>query len=223
VRLGNISTCDRVVGGNAPHTSRTSVRPDVSHSQPRRVGHDAHDPRDLTDASLVKLCLDGHKESYAELVRRYQDSVFGLAYRMTRNHEDAADMAQEAFIRAYRYLRRYDPQGSFRNWVMAMCANLTKNRFRGVLRRRKAEETHVELHSSDPETPDLQRAALEEALGSVSQTLRVPLVLKHVEGLPYEEIAQVLGISVSAAKMRVKRGRDELVRLLRAEAKGEIG
>lgn len=132
-------------------------------------------------------------------------------------------MAQQAFIRAYRHLGRYDSQGSFKNWVMTMCANLTKNRFRGILRRRKAEATHVELHSGDPETTDVQRAALDEALGSISQTLRVPLVLKHVEGLPYEDIAEVLGIGVSAAKMRVKRGRDALVRLLRPEAKGEVG
>jgi RNA polymerase sigma-70 factor (ECF subfamily) len=224
-KRGNILMRDRVLTGNSPHTSPrcpTSYRTDVSDSQPRRVGH-AHDTRELTDAKLVELCLDGHKESYAELVSRYQDSVYGLAYRMTRNQEDAADMAQEAFIRAYRHLRRYDPRGSFKNWVMAMCANLTKNRFRGVLRRRRAEETHVELHSRDAEAPDLQRAALEEALGSISQTLRVPLVLKHVEGLPYEDIAQVLGIGVSAAKMRVKRGRDELVRLLRPEARGDVG
>ncbi len=222
LRRGNISVRDRVVGDNALHTGPTRDRPDVNDSHPLRAGH-AADAWQLTDAKLIQLCLDGHKESYAELVRRYQDSVYGLAYRMTRNHEDAADLAQEAFIRAYRHLKRYDPQGSFKNWVMTMCANLTKNRFRGILRRRKAEETHVELHPSDPETPDPQRAALEEALESISRTLRIPLVLKHVEGLSYEEIAGMLGIGVSAAKMRVKRGRDELVRLLRPDARGDVG
>ena len=183
----------------------------------------ADEAKGLTDADLVRLCLDGYKESYSELVRRYQDAVYGLAYRMTNNGEDAADLAQDAFIRAYRRLSRYDPQRSFKNWIMAICANLTKNRFRGILRRRKAEETHVDLHYGEPETPDLQRAALDQALGSIPQTLRVPLVLKHVEGLPYEEIAQVLGIGVSAAKMRVKRGRDALIRLLRPEARGGVG
>jgi RNA polymerase sigma-70 factor (ECF subfamily) len=213
---------DRVVGGNAPHISLTGDRPDVNDSRPLQAAH-AGDAWQLTDASLIQLCLDGHKESYAELVKRYQDSVYGLAYRMTRNREDAADLAQEAFIRAYRHLKRYDPKGSFKNWVMTMCANLTKNRFRGIVRRRKAEEAHVELHHSDPETPDLQRAAVEEALGNISQILRVPLVLKHVEGFSYEEIAGMLSIGVSAAKMRVKRGRDELVGLLPPEAKGDIG
>jgi RNA polymerase sigma-70 factor (ECF subfamily) len=137
---------------------------------------------------------------------------------MTNDQDDAADLAQDAFIRAYRKLEQYDAQYPFRNWVLSICANLGKNRFRGILRRRKAEETHSELRERDTETSDeIDRAALETAMTHLPKTLRVPLALKHIEGMSYEEIAQVLGIGISAAKMRVKRGRDELVRHLRAE------
>jgi RNA polymerase sigma-70 factor (ECF subfamily) len=174
--------------------------------------------RDVTDAILVEQCLNGHKEYYAELIRRHQSAVFGLAYRMTNDRDDAADLAQEAFIRAYRKLAKYDTRYPFRNWALSICANLGKNRFRGILRRRKAEETHFEILERETTSPDdSNRAALETAITHLTKTLRVPLVLKHVEGMSYQEIARVLDIGISAAKMRVKRGRDELVRLLRTE------
>lgn len=176
--------------------------------------------RDMTDAKLVHRCLDGHKEFFAELIRRYQASVFGLAYRMTNNRDEAADLAQEAFIKAYRKLHMYNDEYSFRNWVLSICSNLTKNRFRSRFRQRKAEEAHLQSYADDADGSDPQRHVLEQAISGMKQTLRVPLVLKHVEGLPYVEIADVLGIGVSAAKMRVKRGRDELVRLLRTESGG---
>ena len=167
-----------------------------------------------SDATLVERCLDGNREEYGTLVRRHQDAVFGLALRWCRDRDEAADLAQDTFVRAYRKLRTYKPEYSFRNWLLSVCANLGKNRFRSNDRRRRAQATHAELYPRAPDPPDPRRIDLEEALGKVPETLRLPLVLKHVEGLSYEEISGVLGIGVSAAKMRVKRGRDELVRLL---------
>ncbi|MBU0677596.1 MAG: sigma-70 family RNA polymerase sigma factor [Verrucomicrobia bacterium] len=169
---------------------------------------------DLTDAELVTECLGGKMDCFAELVRRYQDPVYNLAYRMTSNASEAEDLAQEAFIRAFRKLRKYKPEYQFRNWVMTICANLTKNRFRSVVRKRNAEEAHLDLYSRHPDPMDPRRIALEEAITLLPRSLRVPLVLKHVEGMSYEEVSGVLGISLSAAKMRVKRARDELTALL---------
>jgi RNA polymerase sigma-70 factor (ECF subfamily) len=174
--------------------------------------------KDTIDAILVEQCLNGHKEQYAELIRRHQSAVFGLAYRMTNDRDDAADLAQEAFIRAYRKLASYNAHYPFRNWVLSICANLGKNRFRGLLRRKKAEETHAEIQERETMSANDGRGdELDAAMNRLEKTLRIPLVLKHVEGMSYEEIARVLGIGVSAAKMRVKRGRDELVRFLRME------
>lgn len=167
-----------------------------------------------TDQELVKACLDGRDDAFAELVRRHQDSVFGLAVGMTRNREDAADMAQDAFIRAYDKLGQYNPEYAFKSWILRICANLTKNMFRKRMRRRDTEEQHLvqaEIEQSEAE-PDFQ--ALEEALAQLPPKLGVPLRLKHMEGLSYEEIAKVLGIGVSAAKMRTLRARNQLLEIL---------
>ncbi len=168
-----------------------------------------------TDPELVEACRDGNRGAYAELVRRHQDSVFGLAMGMTRNREDAADMAQDAFIRAYNKLEQYNPEYSFRSWILRICANLTKNLFRKRVRRRDVEERHrmeTEVEQSEVD-PDFQ--ALEEALAQLPPKLGVPLRLKYMEGLPYEEISQILGIGVSAAKMRVLRAKNQLAEVLK--------
>lgn len=174
-----------------------------------------------TDAALAQACLDGRKEAFADLVRRHQGAVYQLALRWSRDRDDAQDLAQEAFVRAYRKLATYKPELSFRNWILSVCANVAKNRFRSEDRRHRAQQTHLEIYPPGAAAPDPRRAALEAALRGLPESVRVPLTLKHVEGLSYEEISAVLGIGVSAAKMRVKRGRDELVRLLDGRKGGQ--
>ncbi len=168
---------------------------------------------EISDATLVEQCLGGRKDAFAGLVRRYQDAVYNLAYRWTGDRDAAADLAQETFIRAYRNLGSFRADRSFRNWVLAICANLARNRFRSEKRRQRAQEAHAELYGPVEPAP-LGDSTLDHALTRIPEKLRVPLVLKHVEGLSYEEVAGVLGIGVSAAKMRVKRARDQLVVLL---------
>lgn len=168
-----------------------------------------------TDQELVRASLEGNRTAFAELVARHQDAVFGLAVGMTRNREDAADMAQEAFIRAYGKLGQYNPEYSFKAWLLRICANQTKNLFRSRMRRRRVEELHLKEAevAGSAETPDY--AELEAALAQLPPKLAMPLRLKHMEGLAYEEVAQVLGIGVSTAKMRTLRARNQLMELLK--------
>lgn len=167
-----------------------------------------------TDQQLVKACLGGNRNAFAELVRRYQDSVFGLAVGMTRNREDAADMAQEAFIRAYTKLEQYNPDYSFKSWILRICANQTKNLFRKRVRRRKAEEGRLmeDAVAASAVNPDYHE--LEAALAQLPASLCAPLRLKHMEGMSYEEISHVLGLGISAAKMRVLRARKLLLEIM---------
>jgi RNA polymerase sigma-70 factor (ECF subfamily) len=123
-------------------------------------------------------------------------------------------MAQDAFIRAYSKLGQYNPDYSFRSWMLRICANLTKNLFRSRTRRRNMEERHrmqVEI-GQDAAEPDFQ--SLEEALAKLPPKLGVPLRLKYMEGLPYDEVAKILGVGVSATKMRVLRAKKMLVEIL---------
>lgn len=170
-----------------------------------------------TDQELVAASLKGNRSAFALLVSRHQNSVFGLAVGMTRNREDAADMAQEAFIKAYNKLEQYNPQYAFRSWILRICANQTKNLFRKRMRRRGAEESHLteEAIVKDTVSPDFQ--ILEEALARLAPKFGVPLRLKHMEGLAYGEISEIMGIGTSAAKMRVARARKQLAEILTDE------
>ena len=171
---------------------------------------------ELTDAELAQAVLGGNRTAYEVLVRRHQDAVFGLAMSLTRNREDAADMAQEAFIRAYEKLAQYRPERPFRSWLLRICANRTKNLFRSRMRRRNLEEKHTELAATEDPGPDSEHQALEEALRKLPPALGAPLRLKFIEGYSYEEVADVLKIGVSAAKMRALRAKKMLVELLRS-------
>jgi RNA polymerase sigma-70 factor (ECF subfamily) len=170
-----------------------------------------------TDQELAKACLDGNSDAFAELVRRYQDSVYGLAVSMTRNHTDAADMAQEAFIRAYAKLDQYDPHYNFRSWILRICANQAKNLFRKRVNRKNTEEAFRDqaVILSNEDAPDYSE--LEAAMDRLPAKLSAPLRLKYMEGLSFDEVAEVLGIGVSAAKMRVMRARNQLAEILNYE------
>ena len=172
---------------------------------------------EISDAALVEASLQGDRESFGELVRRYRDVVFHLAWRMARNHADADDLAQETFVRAYDRLSLYRHEYAFRSWICTICANLAKNRFRKEARRREAEEGHADFAADAAARKgaptDPRAVELNAVLDRLPEGLRVPLVLKYAEGMSYEEIAKVLSLGLSAAKMRVARARDAALEL----------
>ena len=167
-----------------------------------------------TDAVLVEQCVKGQKDAFAEIVNRYQHRIYYLSLTRMRDRYEADDLAQETFIQAYRKLATYDSQRSFRNWLFCICVNLGKNRLRSRARRREVHNPHPELQEITSQDQDQSRIDLMDALHKMPEKRRIPLILKHVEGFSYDEIAAIMKIGTSAAKMRVKRGRDELVRNL---------
>jgi RNA polymerase sigma factor (sigma-70 family) len=174
----------------------------------------------LSDATIVEQCLAGRKEPFEEIVRRHQHVVYNVSLSLMKDRDRADDLAQETFVQAYRKLSRYDARYSFRNWILTICVNLGKNRWRSSARRRRtleayAREQEAVSHPREDTTPELSRY-----LQQIPEKLRIPLVLKHMEGLSYEEVARILNIGISAAKMRVKRGRDALLREMQSEKGG---
>ena len=167
-----------------------------------------------TDASLVEQSLKGRKDAFAEIVNRYQHRIYYLSLARMRDRYEADDLAQETFLQAFRKLAMYDSRGSFRNWLFCICVNLGKNRLRSRARKREVYNPHPELQEIASQDQVPSRIDIMDALHKLPEIKRIPLVLKHVEGFSYDEIAAIMKIGKSAAKMRVKRGRDELVRHL---------
>jgi len=173
----------------------------------------------ISDCILVERTLSGNRNAFEEIVRRHQDNVYALAMRLVRDRETARDVAQDTFVRAYTRLSTFHMDGSLRNWLLTICVNQGKNRLRSRSRRRQVFGTYASgtPQALQAEGPD--RMIVEEALARIPDKLLLPLTLRHLHGLTYEEVAGVLGIGVSAAKMRTKRARDRLVEIMEGSSK----
>jgi RNA polymerase sigma-70 factor (ECF subfamily) len=183
------------------------------------------------DAILVEQILAGDKQAYARLVNLYKRQIYNLAYRMTMNRDVAQDLSQETFIRAYTNLHRYNTDMSFLNWLYTICLNLTRNHLkkkREVLSDSVYESTGIEqqeMMAEDylPEGELIQRqesTVLQRALLELPEDLRETVVLRYLQELPFDTIAQNLGLSLSAAKMRTYRGLEKLREMLSGQRDG---
>jgi len=163
-------------------------------------------------------------EAWGEVVTRYKRAVFGIALGILGNAADAEDAAQDAFIRAYENLRRYDLQRRFSTWIFTIVSNLCKNRLRRErFSTRLADDTQIP-GGADPATEAVQEERgrlIKEALTELALKYRAPLVLRYYNDLDYAEIAQILGLPEGTVKTHLHRGKVELRRIL--ERKGVKG
>ncbi len=160
--------------------------------------------------------------AYATLVNRYQDSVYNLAYRLCGNRTTAEDLAQETFIRAYKRLSQFRQDGVFRNWLLGICGHLARSFHRTRFRRQQREEAYIKEtveHGGNASNTTPERLDVEAALMKLPTSLRVPIVLKYMEGLSLEEIAATLGLRLSAVKMRIQRGRRQMANALQEDTR----
>jgi RNA polymerase sigma-70 factor (ECF subfamily) len=174
-----------------------------------------------TDATLVARARTGDFAAFEALVRQYRNEVYALAYHFVRNREDAWDVSQEVFIKAYRSLGSFRGEASFKTWLMRITANQCKD----ILKKRRVEtveyndalETH-ELGSAhgrgrDPawsaEAKETGTAIL-KALDSLSVKHRTAFVLRELHGLSYEEMAQVMGCSLGTVMSRLHHARKRM-------------
>ncbi|HVH60128.1 MAG TPA: RNA polymerase sigma factor [Candidatus Sulfotelmatobacter sp.] len=180
-----------------------------------------------SDAAAVERTLGGDRDAFRVLVERHSHNVFRLAYRMTGNRQDAEEVVQEAFLRAYQKLRQFAARANFGTWVYRIAANYAIDRMR---QRKKEEARKVEPAvyeqgtENDPVTlvqdaaPTPERLAhnielrkhMEIALAALSHSERTAFVMRHWEGCAIEEIAEVLKSSSGAAKNTVFRAVQKL-------------
>lgn len=177
------------------------------------------DIRQHTDTELVEASLRGSDQAFAELIRRYQDLLYRHAERMTGRADDAEDVVQATFIKAHRSLRSCRNPDRVGAWLFRIGTNACKDFLKS--RRRSTvpldEVPGIQAEDSDPERAVLLGSVgdeIERALRSLPDEQREAFLMKHVEGWSYTDMAECLGVSISALKMRVHRAREELQILL---------
>ncbi len=172
------------------------------------------------DALLVDRCLKGEERAFGLLLGRYRRPVYSIIYRMVGNAEEAQDLAQEAFIRAFRSLPTYDRSRSFSNWLFKIASNLTidyhrKRKLKTVslsVGEDDEEGREIELLDSTPSVLDdileNEEASRTEALvRSLPEPYRIVVLLRHAQDMAYEEIAETLSLPVGTVKARLHRAR----------------
>jgi RNA polymerase sigma-70 factor (ECF subfamily) len=182
------------------------------------------------DASWVTRALTGEERAYAELLSRYRARVYGLALRMVQNADDASDIAQEAFVRAFQSLSTFDRSKSFGAWIARITANLCIDHYR---RRRLAlvsldapvDSARGERAREFPDkTPiadellslDESKRRMDVLLDALPPRYRMVVLLRYKEDLAYEEIAGTLGIPLGTVKARLHRAHQLLKRKLKS-------
>jgi len=172
--------------------------------------------------SIIRQCIDGNPEAYAILVRRYQDMIYNVTYRILGDPEGANDMAQETFISAYMALKDFKNSSKFSSWLCSIAIN----KCRDNLRSRKDSiplddiEEVCASNMANPEEMTHKRQVmqnLQRALNALPRDYKEVIILKHVEGLDYREMETILGVSANVLKVRTYRARETLKEILKEE------
>jgi RNA polymerase sigma-70 factor (ECF subfamily) len=176
------------------------------------------------DLTLVERHRRGDPSAFEEIFRRYERMVFNLAFRLSGNREEAADLSQDVFLRVYRHVGRFKGRSSLKTWIYRVAVNCCRSR---AARRRPATQALPEaaeqvLEQLQDETTSPERRALARdagrqlaaALRRVQRPYREAVVLRDVEGMSYGEIAAVLGVRLGTVRSRIARGREQLRRIV---------
>jgi len=188
--------------------------------------------RGSAEAEFIERLKRGEAAAFEELVTERSGEIYGLLFRLTENSEEARDLTQETFLRAFQSIGRFRGEADLRTWIYRIAINQARNRWRWWRRRRRdstvsldatqghSNQTLIATLAESSENPEQQtlaherELALRSALQKVSRAYRETVILRDIEGFTYEEIATTLGINVGTVKSRLARGRQELRRKL---------
>ncbi|WP_346836844.1 RNA polymerase sigma factor RpoE [Microbulbifer sp. SAOS-129_SWC] len=188
-----------------------------------------------SDRQLVERVQKGDKRAFDLLVLKYQHKIVAVVSRFIKDHAEVQDVTQEAFIKAYRALANFRGDSAFYTWMYRIAINTAKNHL--VSRSRRPPSSDVDLEDAeyysgadllrDNETPegelfrDQLEAAVHEAIRALPEDLRSAVTLREMEGLSYEEIAEVMGCPVGTVRSRIFRAREAIDRTVQAVLAGE--
>jgi RNA polymerase sigma-70 factor (ECF subfamily) len=181
-----------------------------------------------TDQQVVALARDGYELAFRELIRRYERPVFSLIYRILRDRELTEDLSQETFVKVLNAIDRYDPQYKFSSWIFKIANNAAIDQLRrkeldtlsldgapDATTRERLEATTLQIGDAAESPLDELEArelgtAIERAIAALRPEYRSCIILRHIEGRPYEEIAEILDLPLGTVKTYIHRARAEL-------------
>jgi RNA polymerase sigma factor (sigma-70 family) len=175
--------------------------------------------------ALIERCLKGDQAAWAEIVHQHWRKVFNLAYRFVGRHDEAEDLTQEIFLKIFKALRTFDRRANFQTWLISISRNLCIDHYRSVRKERETIDRDVDANELTPESREIgpvaaleQRdrvALLRQALASLPETLRTAVLMRDIQELSYQEIADKLRLPEGTVKSRINRGRTELARQIK--------
>jgi len=174
---------------------------------------------------LIERCLDGDEDAWAQIVRAYWRKVFNIAYKFVGRHDEAEDLTQEIFLKIFRSLGTFDRRANFQTWLISVSRNLCIDHYRSVRKERETIDRAIDAGELAPEADEPgpvaaleQRdrvALLRQALAALPEALRTAVLMRDIQELSYQEIAERLGLPEGTVKSRINRGRAELARQVR--------
>ncbi len=187
---------------------------------------------DVSELDLVKRCQKGDSEAFDELVTRYRSRVFGMVYNMVHSEQDAWDLAQESFVKAWKSIRHFRGKSSFYTWLYRIVMNVTIDwtRKRQVKGTGAEFDDAIQLREIDPASKTVPkqdalpsenmeqqeiRSQIDQAIAQLSPDHRAVILMKEVEDMQYHEIAEALGCSIGTVMSRLFYARKKLQTLLR--------
>jgi RNA polymerase sigma-70 factor (ECF subfamily) len=167
----------------------------------------------LQDEELVVLCLQGNRDAYAELVKRYERQIYSLAYRLTNNYHDAVELSQEVFLHLYRVLDKFDGDRKFFPWMYRIATNVCYNSLKKKPKESTSLDQVMEFVSDDESQPEVTyekkeiQETVQKAIAELPENYRIPMVLKYLEDQSYQQISEIMDLPVSTIETRLYRGR----------------
>jgi RNA polymerase sigma-70 factor (ECF subfamily) len=187
------------------------------------MSESGHAP-DAIDA-LIQRCLAGDQDAWAQIVRQHWRKVFNIAYKFTGKHDEAEDLTQDVFLKIFKSLDTFDRRANFQTWLVSVSRNLCIDHYRSVRKERETIDRDVDAGELTPAAPTISPIAaleqadrvtlLKKALAQLPPTLRSAVLLRDIQELSYQEIADRLHLPEGTVKSRINRGRTELARQIR--------
>jgi RNA polymerase sigma-70 factor (ECF subfamily) len=181
--------------------------------------------------TLIQRCLQGDQHAWDLIVRQYWRKVFNVAYKFVGKHDEAEDLTQDIFLKIFRSLDSFDRRANFQTWLISVSRNLCIDHYRSVRKERETIDRGVDAAELSPQSSDAGPIAaleqrdrvllLRQALAALPETLRTAVLLRDIQELSYQEIADKLRLPEGTVKSRINRGRTELARQIR-KLRGDV-